>query len=276
MESEDFLPRPCLLRNYTEGNDGKGNDKEEGISKNRSTLSNKNVKIKNDKDGNESDAHEDDDEEEEEEDEEEEEGEEEEEDKNPNSLEPINYSSSLFDIEEEFCQYRINPLVKIISSEHLSKFRRGTKSNTKNVGNGKNEKNEKNSDDKDSENVVYVVHSSFGNETFESVLRQVVLIPCKISNAANALLELLKIHQKNRQRIYAENSRIMDLALKGYDLNDFSEEASDSWDSTGHITVKLLRNSIPTSSYFPTNKELTRLFHVFTLAGVFTKIPPTV
>ena len=169
MEASDFLPLPCLrVVNETvdqeTNNDAKVEEEEE-----------------------EGDDNEDDnDDEEGEEDEEEEE--EEEDEPNHNTLKPIFYCLHSISTPSPnnplTLSFRLNPLVRIISSDDLGKFTNCVKNKL------------------DSANQVYVVHSSFGNETFESVLRQAVVFPYTMVDHVEALLEVFKEYQLERQGGY--------------------------------------------------------------------------
>jgi hypothetical protein len=44
---------------------------------------------------------------------------------------------------------------------------------------------------------VFIVHSSYGNETFESVLRQVIIVKKSMCPAAYRIIELFNAHQVN-------------------------------------------------------------------------------
>jgi hypothetical protein len=70
-------------------------------------------------------------------------------------------------------RFRINPLVQIISSGDLDKFR-GSSSSSSSSSSRREEE-------------VYVCHSSFGNETLESVLRQPVVVTARMAPVAAAL-----------------------------------------------------------------------------------------
>ena len=47
---------------------------------------------------------------------------------------------------------------------------------------------------------VYIVHSSFGNETFESVLRQPVVVPYENINIVNHMIAMFEDYQIQRQK----------------------------------------------------------------------------
>jgi hypothetical protein len=96
--------------------------------------------------------------------------------------------------------FRINPLVTIISSGDLSKFRNDQSNKSK--LNGKN-----GTDEGDNNSEVFIVHSSYGNETFESVLRQVVIVKKSMCSVAHRIIENFNANQGWRLRATEKDSK---------------------------------------------------------------------
>lgn len=205
MEPSDFLPVPCLgvklegrSSSFAENNSD---------SSGSSSSSSKGGKRKDEKEENENGSSE-----EEMEEEEEQEGEEEEEDvddkeESTNSLPPIfaesmtlpsavitNISATKIDKPLIDMRFRINPLVQVISSGDLIKFRSSSSKNSK-----------QSKDD----STVHVVHSSFGKSFIEyKVLFTIIMngfwhvIARKLKASVSPLMNLLTCYSCSISSIY--------------------------------------------------------------------------
>ena len=148
-------------------------------------------------------------------------------------------------------RYRINPLVKVITSTDIKQFQRGARSS------------DKNDTGSDSDAQAYIVHASYGNETFESVLRQVIIVPQAMHVPAMLLVSAIALHQKARQRTYEYHSQ-RSTKKRGLD-HDFRE---NEWHSTSCVTVKSIAF---VSISAPESLQLThQLLEAFVLAGALT------
>jgi hypothetical protein len=253
MRATDFLPAPCLNGNSAavdEDSDDEGERDEHAGSK-RADQPRHNG---HSGDGEEKEK---DEEEEEEEDEEEEEVEEEEEEEegNPNALEPI-FAEKIkvpIDLSAQFDKmYRLNPLVKIVTSTDIRCFERGSSISI--------------SKDALRSSEAFIVHSGFGNETFESVLRQVVIVPESMASAAKVLMGIIAEHQVQRQQYFLslENKGSIGSIKRKRD----EPAGSIGWGSKGIVTVNSIK-STESGKHLDIN-ILLQLMHAFVAAGVLT------
>ena len=181
-------------------------------------------------------------------------------DTNPNTPDPI-YAENIpkvvvhdMNLDQ---RYRINPLVKIITSTDIKQFQRGASSS------------DKNHKDSDSDSQAYIVHAGYGNETFESVLRQVVIVPKAMELSAVLLASAITLHQKARQRTYEfEGQRSTKKRGRDHEVSD------NEWHSTCCVTVKSIACITKKSKGLvstPDPLQLTRqLLDAFVLAGALT------
>lgn len=243
MKPSDFLPLPCLRLQ----------DQDENKEATSSSCSSRSVVEK------EGGSDEDDEEDEEEVEEEEDEDEEEESD---NSLNPIiaenvpMHPALHKDVINSIAAnvpFRINPLVTIISSGDLSKFRNDQ--SNKNKLNGKYGKDE---GDNDSE--VFIVHSSYGNETFESVLRQVVIVKKSMCSVAHRILEMFNANQGWRLRATEKDS-------KDSCINPHNQYIINKWHKSAFIRANDISNILKEEV-----SDAIQLLSAFTAAGALVAV----
>ena len=213
MKPSDFLPLPCLRlksRKVVNGNRDKIVAADSGQSEEESNLDhtadNRKRRLVEEVEGEEEeeDEEEEDEVEEEEDEEEEEEEEEGDEELSYNSLEPILYHNILPTSNHKDCLYRMNPLVRIISSQDISKYGGTDKSKVSTKAGQSLKGNDLNRSD-DEEMQVYIVHSGFGNDTYESILRQAVVVPRRLVKIADRLVLMFSNFQIDRQQALIEN-----------------------------------------------------------------------
>jgi hypothetical protein len=257
MRATDFLPAPCLNGNgaaVDEDLDDEDGSDERAVS----TKAEQRAARHNGKSGKDEENEEvvDEEEEEDEEEEDEEEEEEEEEEENHNALEPILAEKMKvpIDLSAQFDKmYRINPLVKVITSTDIRCFERGSSASIPK--------------DAQSSSEAFVVHSGFGNETFESVLRQVVIVPNSMASAAKVLMGIIAEHQVQRQQFFIsleENRSNRSTKRKRGE----PVECSFSWGGSSFVTVNHIKGtesgrSLDVSILF-------QLMQAFVAAGVLT------
>jgi hypothetical protein len=147
-------------------------------------------------------------------------------------------------------KFRINPLVTVISSGDLSKFRNDQSNKNKMKGSQLEIKN-------DSE--VFIVHSSYGNETFESVLRQVIVVKKSMCPGAYRIIELFNKHQSWRQKATAKDSK---------------EDDTDRWHKCAFMTGIDICNSYSKSKegYMTLDSDSSQLLSAFAAAGALVAV----
>ena len=107
------------------------------------------------------------------------------------------------------------------------------------------------------------MHAGYGNETFESVLRQVIIVPQAMNLPAVLLVSAITLHQKARQRIHEFDSQ-RSTKKRGHD----HEIRENEWHSTSCVTVKSIAFI---SRSAPDSLQLThQLLEAFVLAGALT------
>jgi hypothetical protein len=247
MRATDFLPAPCL--NGSSAAVEKDSDDEGGMDDDKNVDSEAlNLKLMKKWKNDESEGEEDNGEEEEVE-------EEEEEEENHNALEPICAEDMEVPANQHLdfdTTYRVNPLVKVVTSTDIRCFERGSSV----------------SKDALSSSEAFIVHSGFGNETFESVLRQVVIVPEIMVPAAKVLMNIIAEHQVARQRFFGsiEVARMRGPELKrkrGEPAND-----TPSWDSVEALSVGSLWRKCSDKSV--DTKIPGQLVQAFVAAGALT------
>ena len=223
----------------------------------------------------EGDIEEDDEGEEDRDDDEEEEEEEEEEEGNHNISPPIHAASFSLTIFPDDSianpRYRINPLARIIAPSDTQRY------NTDAGQSSSSDKVKKNEEkvEEEEEDKVFVVHVAYGNETFESVLRQTVIVPHGLIPATLGLMALMNKHQLNRQAINKEvDSAHLDKAVEKKRKRADTEISSDiPWSETSHIRLSQLTRSLPSISSKLTQTSASQVLQAFEAAGALTHIP---
>ena len=237
LEASDFLPAPCLDANSLikiESGSGEEEEESEGNEEEK--------EVEEEGDG---------EEENEVEENEEEEEEDEEEEGNFNISAPINTDMIDDIICPENTKFRINPLARIIAPSDIQRY---------------NPDASQPSSDEEEEEVVFVVHVAYGNETFESVLRQTVMVPRAYIPAALNLMELMNKHQLARQ---STNKSVSEKKRK---RTGTENSCHSVWSETSHLTPYQLKGMFPKMK----GNELlffTKVLLMFEAAGALTRCP---
>ena len=157
-------------------------------------------------------------------------------------------------------RFRINPLALLINNDDLDRFMVCDKATTTVAGD-------------DEEDVIYVCHFNYGNENFDSLLRQEVIIPSKYVHIAKVLGHLITNHQLSRKKYYLRNEELCGRKRRHSGDDDKSyEDMDDAWSKTEcfsyiefNTILKKDRNLMKHS-----DADVIKLLLAFVNAGVLT------
>jgi hypothetical protein len=159
--------------------------------------------------------------------------------------------------------FRLNPLVKIITSADIKQFQR-------NAPEEKWIKTDRNSRlpkwEQPSNSMAYIVHAGYGNETYDSVLRQVIIIPDLLRSSAELLLEAFRKHQEARLAVFTSDNQ---KATKKRD-RDHEFIVDQQWQSTGQLTIRSIAKHGVNWKY--DLQDMGQVFEAFFVAGALTLI----
>lgn len=159
--------------------------------------------------------------------------------------------------------FRLNPLVKIITSSDIKQFQRGA-SKEEWIDIDRNSRERKR--DQPTNSMAYIVHAGYGNETYDSVLRQVIIISDLLRSSADLLLEVFTKHQEARLALFTSDNQ------KATKKRDRNHEAivDQQWQSTGQLTIRSIAKRSVNESY--DLQDMGKVFEAFFVAGALTLI----
>jgi hypothetical protein len=159
--------------------------------------------------------------------------------------------------------FRINPLVKIITSADIKQFQRNA---PKEKWIKIDRKSRLPKWDQPTNSMAYIVHAGYGNETYDSVLRQVIIIPEDLRSSAELLLQAFTKHQEARLAVFTSDNQ---KATKKRD-RDHEIIVDQQWQSTGQLTI---RSIAPHSVNWKYDlQDMGQVFEAFFVAGALTLI----
>lgn len=160
--------------------------------------------------------------------------------------------------------FRLNPLAKIITSSDIKQFQRGASKEKIFIEIDRNFEGHK--WDKPTNSMAYIVHAGYGNETYDSVLRQVIIIPLSLRSSADLLLEVFTKHQEVRLAAFTSDNQ---KATKKRD-RDHEAIVDQQWQSTGHLTIRSIALRSVNEKY--DLQDMGKVFEAFFVAGALTLI----
>jgi hypothetical protein len=159
--------------------------------------------------------------------------------------------------------FRLNPLVKIITSADIKQFQRNAPEE-KWVDTIK--KSQLPKWDQPTNSMAYIVHAGYGNETYDSVLRQVIIIPELLRSSAELLLEAFTEHQEARLAVFTSDNQ---KATKKRD-RDHEIIVDQQWQNTGQLTIRSIAKHGANWKF--DLQDMGQVFEAFFVAGALTLI----
>ena len=162
--------------------------------------------------------------------------------------------------------FRLNPLVKIITSADIKQFQRNAPEEKWIVPIVPDRNSRLPKWEQPSNSMAYIVHAGYGNETYDSVLRQVIIIPDLLRSSADLLLEAFTKHQEARLAVFTSDNQ---KATKKRD-RDHEVIVDQQWESTGQLTIRSIAKHGVNWNY--DLQDMGKVFEAFFVAGALTLI----